>query len=77
MGLDLVVEGCAKPGYEKEWRRLLERSFPDEELSEAEAVVVVAERSRGSGSCTASRPSVRPLCALAYTCPHNRGGWPA
>jgi hypothetical protein len=27
MGLDLVVEGCAKPGYEKEWRRLLERSF--------------------------------------------------
>ena len=36
MGLDLVVEGCAKPGYEKEWRRLLERSFADEELSEAE-----------------------------------------
>jgi hypothetical protein len=36
MGLDLVVEGCAKPGYENEWRRLLERSFADEELSEAE-----------------------------------------
>lgn len=36
MGLDLVVESCAKPGYEKEWRRLLERSFADEELSEAE-----------------------------------------
>jgi hypothetical protein len=36
MGLDLVVEGCAKPGYEKEWRRLLERSFADEELSGAE-----------------------------------------
>jgi hypothetical protein len=36
MGLDLVVEGCAKPGYEKEWRRLLERSFAEEELSEAE-----------------------------------------
>jgi len=35
MGLDLVVEGCAKPGYEKEWVRLLERSFADEELSEA------------------------------------------
>ncbi len=36
MGLDLVVEGCAKPGHEHEWRRLLERSFADKELSEAE-----------------------------------------
>lgn len=36
MGLDLVVEGCAKPGYEHEWRRLLERSFADEQLAEAE-----------------------------------------
>jgi hypothetical protein len=36
MGLDLVVEGCAKPGHEHEWRRLLERSFTDEQLSEAE-----------------------------------------
>lgn len=36
MGLDLVVEGCAKPGHEREWRRLLERSFADEQLSEAE-----------------------------------------
>lgn len=36
MGLDLVVEGCAKPGHEGEWRRLLERSFSEEELSEAE-----------------------------------------
>jgi hypothetical protein len=36
MGLDLTVEGCAKPGYEQEWRDLLERSFADEELSEAE-----------------------------------------
>ena len=36
MGLDLVVEGCAKPGHEREWRRLLERSFADEELSEEE-----------------------------------------
>jgi hypothetical protein len=36
MGLDLVVEGCAKPGHEHEWRCLLERSFTDEQLSEAE-----------------------------------------
>lgn len=36
MGLDLVVEGCAKPGHEDEWRQLLERSFADKELSEAE-----------------------------------------
>jgi hypothetical protein len=36
MGLDLVVEGCAKPGHEAEWRRLLERSFRDEPMSEAE-----------------------------------------
>ena len=36
MGLDLVVEGCAKPGHEREWRRLLERSFADEQLSETE-----------------------------------------
>ena len=37
MGLDLIVKGCAKPGYEQEWRRLLERSFSDAELSKAEA----------------------------------------
>lgn len=36
MGLDLVVEGCAKPGHEDEWRRLLERSFAEEQPSEAE-----------------------------------------
>lgn len=36
MGLDLVVEGCPKPGHETEWRRLLERSFADNQLSEAE-----------------------------------------
>ena len=36
MGLDLLVEGCAKPGHEREWRELLERSFTDEELSETE-----------------------------------------
>jgi len=36
MGLDLLVESCAKPGHEGEWRRLLERTFDDEELSETE-----------------------------------------
>src|SRR5215470_16753759 len=36
MGLDLVVEGCPKPGHEQEWRRLLKRSFADEQLSDAE-----------------------------------------
>jgi hypothetical protein len=36
MGLDLVVEGCPKPGHEREWRELLERSFGEKELSEAE-----------------------------------------
>jgi hypothetical protein len=36
MGLDLTVEGCAKPGYEQEWHHLLVLSFADEELSEAE-----------------------------------------
>lgn len=36
MGLDLIVEGCAKPGHERDWRELLERSFADEELSDAE-----------------------------------------
>jgi hypothetical protein len=33
VGLDLTVQGCAKPGFEPEWRRLLERSFAGEELS--------------------------------------------
>ena len=37
MGLDLVVEGCAKPGFEREWRELLQRSFRGEEVSKAEA----------------------------------------
>jgi len=37
MGLDLIVEGCAKHGYEEEWRRLVKRSFADGELSKAEA----------------------------------------
>jgi hypothetical protein len=30
------VEGCAKPGHETEWRRLLERSFADNQLSNSE-----------------------------------------
>jgi hypothetical protein len=37
MGLDLVVEGCPKPGHEQEWRQLLKRSFAEEELSNSEA----------------------------------------
>jgi len=36
MGLDLTVEGSAKPGHEDEWRRLLARSFAEEDLSETE-----------------------------------------
>ena len=36
MGLDLIVEGRAKPGHEAEWRRFVERSFGNEELTEAE-----------------------------------------
>ena len=36
MGLDLIVEGCPKPGHEREWRQLLQRSFGDEELSKVE-----------------------------------------
>lgn len=36
MGLDLVPEGCAKPGHEAEWRLLLERSFGDQDVDDAE-----------------------------------------
>lgn len=36
MGLDLVVEGCAKAGHEKEWHDLLARSFADEKLTATE-----------------------------------------
>lgn len=36
MGLDLIVEGCARSGHETEWRRIVERSFGDEELTEQE-----------------------------------------
>jgi hypothetical protein len=37
VGLDLVVEGCAKPDHEPEWRRILESSFAGHELSESDA----------------------------------------
>jgi hypothetical protein len=36
MGLDLIVEGCAKPGHEREWRQLLDRSFAGRQVSDAE-----------------------------------------
>jgi hypothetical protein len=36
VGLDLLVEGCAKPGCESEWRRLLEPSFAGDEPSKAD-----------------------------------------
>lgn len=36
MGLDLIVEGRAKSGHDAEWRRLVEKTFAGEELSEAE-----------------------------------------
>jgi hypothetical protein len=36
VGLDLVVEACAKPGHEMEWRRFVERAFAEEQLSEVE-----------------------------------------
>jgi hypothetical protein len=32
----LIVEGCAEPGDEREWRHLLQRSFAAEGLSQAE-----------------------------------------
>lgn len=37
MGLDLVVEGCAKPGHETEWRRLLQLSFEGDEPTPADS----------------------------------------
>jgi hypothetical protein len=36
MGLDLIVEGCAKPGREQEWRQLLECSFAEKQVSDVE-----------------------------------------
>ncbi|WP_426692841.1 hypothetical protein ACMC5O_002161 [Sphingomonas sediminicola] len=37
MGLDLVVEGCPKPGHEAEWREILARSFGDGEPIDSDA----------------------------------------
>jgi hypothetical protein len=36
MGLDLVVEACARTGHEAEWRRALERSFQDHQPTDAD-----------------------------------------
>src|SRR5436189_35835 len=35
MGLDLIVEGCAKAGHEAEWRKLLEQAFDGLDLTDA------------------------------------------
>lgn len=34
--MDLIVESCAKPGHEAEWRRFLELSFEGDEASDAD-----------------------------------------
>jgi hypothetical protein len=60
MGLDLVVEGCAKPGYEDEWRSLLKRSFADEQLSEGEIARFQQFSNPGRSSATNVRPVYRP-----------------
>lgn len=36
MGLDLTVEAAAKPGHEAEWRRIIGRSFKNEQISDVE-----------------------------------------
>lgn len=36
MGLDLVVEGCAKPGHEAEWLQLLQRAYSNDQLADKE-----------------------------------------
>ncbi|MDP3748168.1 MAG: hypothetical protein Q8Q88_14090 [Phenylobacterium sp.] len=36
MGLDLIPEGCAKPGHEAEWRAFLQRTIEGETVSGAE-----------------------------------------
>jgi len=33
VGLDLLVEGCARPGHEAEWREILERVFDGEQVA--------------------------------------------
>jgi hypothetical protein len=37
LGLDLVVEGCPKPGHEVEWREILGRSFGGDDPHESDA----------------------------------------
>jgi hypothetical protein len=34
MGLDLIVEGCSKPGHEAEWRRIVQRLFKEDTLTD-------------------------------------------
>jgi hypothetical protein len=36
VGLDLIAEGCAKPGHEQELRDILGRSFAGDTISAAE-----------------------------------------
>ena len=36
MGLDLIVESCAKPGHDAEWLRAVERTFAADQLSDEE-----------------------------------------
>lgn len=36
MGLDLLVEACAKPGHEDEWRRAIQRSFDGDPASQSD-----------------------------------------
>jgi hypothetical protein len=36
MGLDLIVNGCAKTGHEVEWRQFIQRAFSGAALSDAE-----------------------------------------
>lgn len=36
MGLDLIVEPASKPGHEGEWRGAVERTFANDQLSDAE-----------------------------------------
>lgn len=36
MGLDLCVEGKAKPGFEEEWQSIVRRSFAEEPLTDTE-----------------------------------------
>ncbi|TCR83472.1 hypothetical protein [Rhizobium sp. BK376] len=66
MGLDLVVEGCAKAGCESEWRRLVEKAFstskdPAPPLSDAENArfneISIAGYKRIGAPCVGSDPA--------------------